>query len=65
MNHEKSAVQRLLQDYAHALNASDTGAVMRLYAPDGVFMPQHSPSSIERPPSARPTTPFLRRSAST
>ena len=46
MNHEKSAVQRLLQDYAHALNASDTGAVMRLYAPDGVFMPQHSPSSI-------------------
>jgi ketosteroid isomerase-like protein len=28
------------------LNQSDTGAVMKLYAPDGVFMPQNSPSSV-------------------
>jgi uncharacterized protein (TIGR02246 family) len=28
------------------LNQSDTEAVMKLYAPDGVFMPQHFPSSV-------------------
>jgi uncharacterized protein (TIGR02246 family) len=32
--------------YQDALNKSDTGAVMKLYAPNGVFMPQNSPSSI-------------------
>jgi ketosteroid isomerase-like protein len=28
------------------LNQSNTDAVMRLYASDGVFMPQNSPSSV-------------------
>jgi uncharacterized protein (TIGR02246 family) len=28
------------------LNESSTEAVMKLYTPDGVFMPQHFPSSI-------------------
>lgn len=40
------AIRSILQRYEAALNASDTAAVMSLYAADGVFMPQHSPSSI-------------------
>ncbi len=32
--------------YQDALNKSDTDAVMKRYAPDGVFMPQNSPSSV-------------------
>lgn len=46
MNYEETAANRLLLDYERALNTSDTDAVMRLYAPDGVFMPQHSKSSV-------------------
>lgn len=36
----------LLGRYEAALNASDTDAVMALYAPDGVFMPAFSPSAV-------------------
>ncbi len=36
----------VLNSYQDALNQSDTEAVMKLYAPDGVFMPQFSPSSV-------------------
>jgi hypothetical protein len=32
--------------YEDALNQSDIDAVMKLYAVDGVFMPQNSPSSV-------------------
>lgn len=46
MNVGEQAVSTTLGDYEKALNASDTNAVMKLYAPDGVFMPQHFPSSI-------------------
>ena len=46
MNTEESAVANVLERYGEALNASDTDAVMALYAADGVFMPQHSASSI-------------------
>lgn len=46
MNYEEAAVGGLLLEYERALNASDTEAVLRLYASDGVFMPQHSPSSV-------------------
>lgn len=46
MNVDEAAVADLLVKYNEALNASDAGAVMRLYAVDGVFMPQGSPSSI-------------------
>lgn len=35
-----------LRAYDRALNASDTEAVMALYAADGVFMPQHFPSAV-------------------
>jgi uncharacterized protein (TIGR02246 family) len=46
MNKEEEAVAAVLARYEAALNASDTVAVMRLYAPDGVFMPQHFASSV-------------------
>jgi uncharacterized protein (TIGR02246 family) len=36
----------VLKTYERALNASDTNASVELYAPDGVFMPQNSPSSV-------------------
>ena len=43
---EEEAIAAVLTEYAAALNASDTEAVMRLYAEDGVFMPQNSASSV-------------------
>ena len=46
MNPNESAVAEVLDKYQDALNQSDTDAVMRLYARDGVFMPQNSPSSV-------------------
>jgi uncharacterized protein (TIGR02246 family) len=46
MNANEKAVAAVLADYEDALNQSDTEAVMELYAPDGVFMPQHFPSSV-------------------
>lgn len=46
MNVDEEAVSAALAHYQDALNRSDTDAVMKLYTPDGVFMPQHSPSSI-------------------
>ena len=46
MNTEEKAIATALSRYEEALNQSDTAAVMKLYAPDGVFMPQHFPSSV-------------------
>jgi uncharacterized protein (TIGR02246 family) len=46
MNADENAVASVLKDYQTALNHSDTEAVLKLYAADGVFMPQHSPSSV-------------------
>ena len=46
MNPEEQAVATVLATYQDALNASSTEAVIKLYAPDGIFMPQNSPSSI-------------------
>jgi uncharacterized protein (TIGR02246 family) len=46
MNRNEKAVAAVLVQYQDALNQSDTGAVMKLYAANGVFMPQNSPSSI-------------------
>lgn len=46
MNPDEQAVATVLKTYERALNASDTAAVMKLYAPDGVFMAQNSPSSV-------------------
>ena len=46
MNANEKAVAAVLGNYQDALNKSDTDAVMKLYASDGVFMPQNSPSSV-------------------
>jgi len=46
MNTNELAVAAVLAEYQDALNQSDTDAVMRLYASDGVFMPQHFPSGV-------------------
>jgi uncharacterized protein (TIGR02246 family) len=46
MNANEQAVFDVLAKYQDALNQSDTDAVMKLYAPNGVFMPQNSPSSV-------------------
>ena len=46
MNTEEKAIATTLSRYEEALNGSDTAAVMEMYAPDGVFMPQQFPSSI-------------------
>jgi uncharacterized protein (TIGR02246 family) len=43
---DESAVAAVLKQYEAALNASSTDACLKLYAPDGVFMPQNSPSSV-------------------
>jgi uncharacterized protein (TIGR02246 family) len=42
----ENAVAAVLAHYQDALNASDTNAVMPLYAEDGVFMPQHFQSAV-------------------
>lgn len=41
-----AAIHDLLGRYEHALNASDTDAVVPLYSADGVFMPAFSPSAV-------------------
>jgi uncharacterized protein (TIGR02246 family) len=46
MNAEEKAIAEVLAKYQDALNQSNTDAVMKLYAADGVFMPQNSPSSV-------------------
>jgi len=46
MNTDEKAIAAVLAKYQDALNESDTDAVLKLYASDGVFMPQNSPSSV-------------------
>ncbi len=43
---ENSNIENLLFSYEKALNASDTKAILALYARDGVFMPSEAPSAI-------------------
>jgi len=43
---EESKVKELLGNYEQVLNASDVEGILKLYAQDGVFMPQHSPSQV-------------------
>ncbi len=46
MNANEKAVAAVLAKYQDALNQSDSDEVMKLYAADGVLMPQNSPSSV-------------------
>lgn len=43
---EKTAIMSLLSSYEAALNASNTAAVMPLYAEDGVFMPPNNQPAV-------------------
>jgi uncharacterized protein (TIGR02246 family) len=43
---DESAIRRVMSSYEEALNASDTAAVLPLYAEDGVFMPPYNQSAI-------------------
>jgi len=43
---DRAAIETVLTAYERALNASDTEGIVALYANDGVFMPQHSPSQV-------------------
>jgi uncharacterized protein (TIGR02246 family) len=43
---DEEGIRSLLARYERALNASNVDEALALYAPDGVFMPQHSPSSV-------------------
>jgi uncharacterized protein (TIGR02246 family) len=45
MNSNEKSIATVLANYQDALNQSDTEAVMKLYALNGIFMPQHFPSS--------------------
>ena len=46
MSTDEDAIKAVIDRYQDAANRSDTDAVMALYAPDAVFMPQNSPSSV-------------------
>ncbi|MGO8145524.1 SgcJ/EcaC family oxidoreductase [Rhizobium leguminosarum] len=39
-------IEKVLQTYEAALNASDTDTVLTVFAPDGVFMAPNSPSTV-------------------
>ena len=41
-----SQIKTLLKGYEHVLNASDVNGILKFYAHDAVFMPQHSPSHV-------------------
>jgi len=43
---EESKVKELLGNYERVLNSSDVEGILKLYAQDGVFMPQHSSSKV-------------------
>ncbi len=45
MNADEQAIAEVLKKYEAALNASSSDAVLPLYAPEGVFMPQGSASA--------------------
>jgi len=43
---DESKIKTLLKGYESVLNASDVKGILKLYAKDGVFMPQHSPTHV-------------------
>ena len=42
----QAEIEDVLQTYEMALNASDTEAVLTVFAPDGVFMAPNNPSTV-------------------
>ena len=43
---DASEIKTLVKGYESVLNASDVNGILKLYAKDGVFMPQHSPTHV-------------------
>ncbi len=43
---DEKEIQKVLDSYEKALNASDVDAVIKLYADDGVFMPSSAPTAV-------------------
>jgi len=44
----KESVEQVIKHYGVSLNASDTKSVMKMYAKDPIFMPQHSDAQVGR-----------------
>jgi len=45
-----SDIQGVISKYESALNASNTGDVLKLYGKNPTFMPQHAPAQVGREP---------------
>lgn len=45
-NGDKKQIVNVIATYQRALNGNDVNGVLKIYAEDGVFMPEHSPSSV-------------------
>ncbi len=45
-NGDKNQIVNVIATYQRALNGNDVNGVLKIYAEDGVFMPEHSPSSV-------------------
>ena len=45
-NSDRTKIETVLSTYEYALNASDAGTIITLYAEDGVFMAQHNAPSV-------------------
>src|SRR5258708_39699768 len=46
MNANETSIAAVLAPHGDALKCSDTDTVMKLYSPNGVFLPQYCPSSV-------------------
>jgi uncharacterized protein (TIGR02246 family) len=44
----KMEIQDVISKYESALNASNTGSVLKLYGKNPTFMPQHAPAQVGR-----------------
>jgi len=45
-NGDKKQIVSVITTYQRALNGNDVDGVLKVYAKDGVFMPEHSPASV-------------------
>jgi len=43
---EKARIVKVVETYQRALNGNDVEGVLKVYADDGVFMPEFSPASV-------------------
>lgn len=48
-NGDRKRIINVIETYQRALNGNDVDGVLKVYAEDGVFMPEHSPASVGLP----------------